>query len=223
MDKYKEIILGYTAIGYIRECLSYGLTLSKYISESVDLDTGQVMTAFPEDANLRTIYKLEYGGILPTLPESEWHRVTGKDGSESIIVPKYPFTSYVVFTIRSFLESDTERICIFEDAVARPNDSALKRRKSHFVTLQDEVYDLLTKRESSDRDIEQAIKETGYDHPPLICAMTSLPCEEHGFLARQEITSEILRVLAERTEKIIVGAYDGEGYLIWHRQSPLPE
>jgi hypothetical protein len=42
--------------------------------------------------------------------------------------------------------------------------------------------------------------------------------DEAGFSDEaREITSVKLRVLAERTQKIIVGAYDGEGYLIWSK------
>ena len=217
MNKYREIVLEPRAIKYIRECLGYGLTLSRYILENLDLDTGQVITAFPEDANLETIDRYEYGGILPTAPESEWRRVTGKDGRRFIMVPKYPFVSYPVSIIRSFLESDTGQICIFEEAMHKPSDPALQRRKSHFVTLQDEVYHLLTGREYSDKDIEQTIKEVGYDHPPLIGALASLPSAEDTSSIKKRITSDILIVLAKRTEKIIVGAYDGEGYLIWHK------
>ena len=54
-------------------------------------------------------------------------------------------------------------------------------------------------------------------YPGLIGVMTSLPEGHYLALEKKKITSEELKLLAERAEKIIVGAYDGEGYLIWSK------
>ncbi|UCH51780.1 MAG: hypothetical protein JSV54_03235 [Chloroflexota bacterium] len=218
MKEYKEIVLGAAALKYIRGHLTHGLTLSKYILEYLDLETGQCATALPEEANLEKINDFESGWIIPPPPESKWHRLTPEDGVPSILIPVNTLHSYLFDTIRSFLEASPEHICISENAAAHPSAPWLQRRKSHIVTFQKEVYTFLLGGQRSNDEIKVAIygAETAWH---LIGAMTSLPDDKYILSDGQKINSDILKTLAARTEKIFVSAYDGEAYIIWHNKS----
>jgi hypothetical protein len=52
--------------------------------------------------------------------------------------------------------------------------------------------------------------------PIFIGFMTSIDPNIQKYIGcKQYIKEEILTIMADRAEKIFVGAYDGEGYLIW--------
>ena len=92
MQEYKQIILGEVALYYVKKHLSHGLTLTKYVRVNVDLDAGQVIVGFPENANLKEINNFESGGFLPTAPEEDWVHL-GRDGKKSTMVYRYFITS----------------------------------------------------------------------------------------------------------------------------------
>ena len=218
MGKYKEIALTEPkAVAYIREHLGYGHTLSSYFLEKVDLQTGYVTTGLPGNANLEKVYNFKYGGILPTAPESEWRRVIGKDGRKFVMVPTPRFFSYTVEIISSFLKGGAGRICILENATNKPTDPVLQKYQSIIWTHQDEIYHILGREDYSNKEIEKIINEAEALWT-FVGFMTYMPSKEFLISSRYEIPLEELKALAERTEKVIVGAYDGEGYLIWHRK-----
>jgi hypothetical protein len=206
MDNYNEFILGPKAIEYIQMGLAAGLTLSKHTLERIKLDNGVVMTALPKNTNLEFLDRFEYGGILPKTPESEWHRVTAGIEEQAINNIKY------------YLQSRKKRLCIFEDIISIPTDPFVKDNMSRISTFQNEVYIVLSGKKSNS-EIQQALREAEMTpYPPLIGIMTSLPQDISAFPISQEITDDLLIVLAQRTEKIVIGAWDWEGYLIWHKE-----
>ena len=111
---------------------------------------------------------------------------------------------------------------MLDGSVSQPGDLALQRPRTPFATLEEGVYVPLMGREQSDSEIKRPTSELKYGYPPLVGAVTSLT-GDHAFLENHKLTSGILRNLAERTEEIAIRACDGKGYLIWQRQSPLPE
>ncbi len=216
MSAKREINLAPSAIGYVRDALADGLTLSKHMLAELDVSAGRVTTGVPEDANMEFIERFQYGGLLPPPPEAEWRRGVGKDGRGFIIMPQRSYTGYVVSTVRSFLEGATHRLCILENGVFRASDPFIQRGRPNVVTVQEEVYHLLVGSGHPDETVGRVIREAGFGFPPPVGALTSLPVG-HPFFDEGHIASEDLRTMAARTEKIVVGAYDGEGYLIWHR------
>jgi hypothetical protein len=216
LRKNKRIILGPKAIEYVRKRLARGHALSRHVLEKVDLGHGQVTTALPRNADLEKLWNFEEG-ILPSPPQSEWRRFTSKNGHGTVMIPKPQFSSYAIKTIQSFLLSGTGRLCVFENALAEPDDLVLQRYKSRMVTFQDEVYHLIVAGNDSDTDIEQAISEAG-SSLDLNGVLTSLPGDEAKLSARREITPDMLSIMAQRVDKILFRAWDGEAFLVWNRR-----
>jgi len=50
---------------------------------------------------------------------------------------------------------------------------------------------------------------------PTIAYLTSLPIDELPLEPGSDQPFEVVKALAHRTEAVIVGAYDEEGWLVW--------
>ena len=139
-----------------------------------------------------------------------------EDNSKMTMVPVPQTDEILVRIIEDYLDGDGGRVCVFEDSVARPPDPWLRvSKRSAWKNFEDEVYYFLTSRDSSFSKIGQAIKDANRVYPPLIGAMMKMSeIQTFGF-GKMTMTLKILKELARATDKIIIGAYDGEGYLIW--------
>jgi hypothetical protein len=218
MNAYKEITLGPEAIDYIRKCLRDGNTLASYLLQKLNLDRGRVVTFLSSEVTAEVAKQFTTGGKLPLPPKSQW-RYTEGESSKWRMVPIPDTDSCLVTIIEAFLSAEEKRVCIFEDALSRPHDPILSRSVARLLTFNDEVYHFLSGRDVESSKIRQTIRQAK-SIPLFIGAMTFIPEESSFSYKARKMTiasDELLRVLAERTEKIVVGAYDGEGYLIWNR------
>jgi hypothetical protein len=217
MDRlnFKEHKFGLEGTKYVKECLSHGKTLAQNILNSLNLDAGYVVTLLPSDTDPEAAVDFEHG-VLPLPPESEWHDSLAENGSKSVWVPIHNMNFYVESIVEAFLHAKEGHVCIIEENLARAGDPALSSRKIRPLIFDSEVYYLLRGKWVKRTEIEEAIKQS-HTIPYFIGALTFLPkginfLKSDGFLAIEEI-----KILAENAQKIFVGAYDGEGYLIWHR------
>jgi hypothetical protein len=223
-DALSEIRLGPEAIEYIKDRLAQGKTLASLLLERRDLDGGEVVTFLPSNADLERISNFSQGGVLPTPPPETHQHYTTPDGTKTVLVPVPGTSSHLVTTIQEFLKQGEGRICLFESAVARPTDGFLSSPNAQdlrVLTFEENVYYFLTE---DDLDREKINKTVSYAISYLVIGVFAQLSKEDQFLpieqqiTRGEITLDDLKLLAERTEKIIVGAYDGEGYLIWRER-----
>jgi|GEM_PF-1123840 len=221
-DAYREITLGPEAVDYIRDRLAEGKTLAKFLLTRGDLDKGRVTTFLPSDADLSKINNFSRGGVLPTPPPETHHHYTTANGTRTLMVPVPGTSTHLAAMIQAFLKQGDARICLFESAVAKPTDGFLSTPDAKdlcVLTLDEDVYFLL--KENDDREmIDKTLRYTKSFRVLGVLVHLS----EDKFLdedsVRKELTLDELKVLAEDTEQIVVGAYDGEGYLIWSRNGP---
>ncbi len=121
--------------------------------------------------------------------------------------------------IRVFLKAGNLNACVFEDWSVKAGDPNLSSSKSHILTFHGEVYYVLFGGDVEDSRIETTVAEARR-LPVSFGVMTSVPDEASNVNMKAGLDCDLLRSLAERTERIVVGAYDGESYLIWYRLSP---
>lgn len=219
MTTYNRIRLAPEAIEYIKDRLADGKTLARFLLEKRDLNRGEVVTFLPPYANLERIGNFSWGGVLPTPPSETHQHYTTPDGTKTVMVPVPNTRPHLVWMIQEFLKQGEGQLCLFESAVASPTYGFLASPDAQdlrVLTFEDDVYYLLTEDDLDLRRIEKTVRyATSY---LVIGVLARLPQEEN-FLpvksTRATIVRSELELLAQRTEKIIVGAYDGEGYLIW--------
>lgn len=223
MNIYREINLGIEGIEYIRHCLSDGKTLSKYLLQCLNLTEGRVITFLPKDISDEGAIEFSDGKLEE--PPRDTHRIyTAEDGTSRRMVPKPNVDFWLVEVIQTYLSAGENRCCIFENALAESADPWLLKAKSKILTLDSEVYHFLSRGDAEPAKIGQTIKEARSTYPPLVGALAST-CKQgknvrgfsHESQTIQKISTDELRFLAENNEKIIVGAYDGEGYVIWSK------
>lgn len=218
-EAYKEITLGPEAIDYITGRLAEGKTLAKFLLDRADLNKGRVTTFLPSSVDLSKINHFSRGGVLPTPPPETHRQNTTPDGTRTVMVPTPDTSTHLAAMIQEFLEQGDARICLFESAVAKPTDGFLSTANAkdlRVLTLQENVYYLLKQQD----DREKIEKTLRYAKSFRVLGVL-VHLSKDKFLdedsVRKELTLDELKVLAEETEEIIIGAYDSEGYLIWRR------
>jgi len=214
---YEEVVLGVEGVHYIVECLKEGRTLAQYLL-SRELGFGSVQTLLPPGVDQDTLTSFRVGGKFPTPPQSTWRSLEG--GGYAVPIPNA--NACLAKIIKSFLADSNQNICIFENALAGANDPYLTTLTSTICTYKDEVYHLLTSKDATATNcrIETTIEEAT-SIPIFIGALTSWQREPLELLPpRIQLTEDSLSQLALQAKHIVIGAYDGESYLIWTEQTP---
>jgi hypothetical protein len=103
MSAYQAVSLPAEAHRYIRECLEEGNSLAKHLLTQLDLERGRVVAFLPPDVDQEAAKQFRHGGIASA------------KASESCLVA----------LIHTFLSAGEGCLCIFENALARPNDPIL--------------------------------------------------------------------------------------------------
>jgi len=211
MSEYTVFTFGSEAIAYIQDYLkNFGKSLANLVLEKIDLKAGNATTAIPEKRNLYYIDCFDDGGFLLDTPEPKLAIY-----DEIFYDPAPEVDSHAVDTIKDFLNIGSARICVFVDHDMRPTDPLMGNLSTHWESFGDEVYHLLIGTGHTNEKIRDTMSWA--EGIWSICVLTSLPSKDHNFFTDNKLTKEVIETMAERTEKLIFLAYDGEGYLIWHR------
>lgn len=213
---YTEARLGQAAGQFMKECLASGNTLARLVLETLRLEQSEITTFLPLGTAPESVQDFGSGGKLPAPPSSEWKYAQA--GNESLRMVPVPNTDAELGAkIKEYLLSGNNRVCVLEDALKKPSDPVLSALTTKYATYGSEVYHLLLQEHAQDDSIFTAMK-SAKSIPTFIGVMTS--CARPRELATTgEISVDELRELAKRAEIVFVGAYDGEGYLLWRRRS----
>lgn len=203
MIDFKELALGIEALDHVKYVLKHGKTLSSCILKCCNIDSGKVTTYLPVDVSEEEAKKFKYGGKVRISPEHN--------------APIHSTTEYLVKVIQTFLNNGDNNLCIFEDATSIPSDPRISLKDTRILIFNNEVYYVLFKKDAKSKEkIDNTIWDSD-SHWHFVCVMTSIAREIVFFRNNINISKINLKSLAKRTEKIAIGSYDGEGYLIWNK------
>lgn len=215
MSVLKEVKLGNEGRDFIRKRLAKGKTLSRFLLQYCDLRNGEVVTYLPGDISDEEARRFSTGGKL-RVPQGSTERVLASDGTWLTIERKLNTDTHLAGIIRDFLGKN-QPLCLFEDAKSRPTDPGIQREDGRIKILDDEVYFALGKRDAvNEEKIARTIKDA-YSIWHFLCVMSSLPEKVLLSVRGRSLTEDDVKALAEGAERIAVGAYDGEGYLVWDK------
>lgn len=212
MKKLKKYIFGFEAIEYIRYILEGGKTLSSYLLQNHDLDKGKVIACLPEGVSDKEAKEFEVGGKLNVPPQSMKYK------PRTIAYPIPNTDSYLAGIVQSFLITKERRLCILEDATRRPDDPIITPVDDLMFAVENEVYYMLSVKEAENKEKVARTINVANSLWHFVCVMTSFPKGGTLLSDVKNIKVNDLKILADRAEKIAIGAYDGEGYLIWERK-----
>jgi hypothetical protein len=216
MTELKKIRLGVEALGYIKAHLLRGGRLSHCLLELVDLHRGSVLTYLPGTVTDADAQDFSSGGKVSTPGNSgaRFH-VKGADGTTWTMVPTADSDEVLARIVHKYLETGADRVCILENAVARPGDPSLKSTEQILV-FNNEVLHWL----SSDKDLSTILNTIHRARSwRFVCVMTLAKDLPMPPAPGQELSDAHLRCVAAQAEALAVDAYDGEGYLIWSRST----
>lgn len=208
MSSYERHYLGSDAITFMRECLVQGHTLGNLLLNR-QLDKGVIFAPVPLTLQPDNVKNFRHGPLFPTTLAN----VESWDQDEYRVVP-VPTTNHILEQlVQTYLAENHRRVCILEDALATPSDSYLNTLDVKIGTLNNEVYYILLSN-ASRREVRITLKQAVNPHPGLIAMITTM--SGYDFQVRRgAFTTQMLNDLSQRADTIIVGAYHGEGYMVW--------
>lgn len=165
-----------------------GLTLGRLVVGLVERSKGRVVTCQPRDTDPQRLTQLEYGGIDQ---DAAW--------------------DWLVDTIAAHMSADERHITVFENYHARPFYPYVTRFTSRVVVYGEEMYHVLTQSGFGFTQIEPATRDASSRHQ--VVHLTSAP-PRFGPRSRSFCLRD-LDNMARHTRRIIVGAYDEEGFVMW--------
>lgn len=198
MPASQTVSLGEDALRFVEDKLKEGLSLSQLVHHRLELRSGSLQAFLPLDADISSVQNR-------SAEDFRWGGVTKTGGSLEIL------TSFV----SSYLNSLPDSICIFEYANARSTDLLLQCEKPGVLTFGLEVYYAATQHDGSSDVISAVINDTDslWTHVGFLAVAPGHITNGHSAV----LALEDLESIADGVEHIIVGAFDGEGYLIWSK------
>ena len=194
--EYEEVIIpDDIAIPFLEDYLVYGHELDKGVLRRIDIKNGTVSSFLPS-------------GFIPNVRNMREGGVSSRETS----------ISRVILMIAEFLEKGQRPVCILEDALFGPEDGHMEG--TCMVSLNEEVYYYVTKNESSLKTIKDTLTEAEQPNY-FVGVLAEVPPDLPFPRPEGIITPEDIEIIVRGTKKLIVGAYDGEGYLIWTGREPL--
>jgi len=214
-----EISLGKEAIIWVNKTLTQGKTLAKYLLESLELSAGRVITFLPPEANIERAKTEFEWSVMPLAPKSEWVWLEKTpDGKEPVAIPVHTTDQPQITIIQEFLKDNDKHLCIFEDMMMCSTDRLASKQTHPVWTYGKEVYHVVFGGKTCSVDeLRKVIRSSSSAWQHFIGIMTSWHNSVYDQPLRKEFTALELKTLAERTEKLLIGAYDNEGYLIWSK------
>jgi hypothetical protein len=199
------------ATNYMKRVLTQGHTLAKFLLQSVKPQVGTIVILSPSP--LDSSQALEFdSGHFPQEPVSA--TIGGLPGAISPIADS---DDQLASLIGQLLEAP-DAVCLLENSVASAGDPWLQRAKSCVVTREREVFHVLFSEDNTEDKIAEAILEAR-GIPVFIGALGRLTSETAKSISTQKAVAAVaLESVAETARLVFVGAYDGEGYVLWARE-----
>ena len=223
-NDYKDIINEYyhivdvtdAGIEYFHTTLMYGRILSKLVINFISLDEGNIKTFVERNLERNSLTQFSHKLLTPNMPEKI--RDLPNDNFKWPLIPVMDF--FVIPIIQKYLAENNRNIFILEDSESSPagwlNPPVWIPNVPSFFTFDTkDVYFFAEKREKVTVASMREIFSIGTTSWSTRAFLTSLPPSIQMLKNHQSVNMQTLKYFARHVQKIIVSAYDGEGYLVW--------
>lgn len=191
----KRVKLKEDSIEYIQQQLSIGGILSSQLMK-LNLYKGSIFTFFPSTFFPHT--SIDFSESLEFL--------TGEKISKE-------FEALVSDFIVNNLSINKRKLAIFE-TMWNINDPIVGKRALQYFSIKGRKYDYLQGGNDTKSIINYINDARGY---PTVISIIETGHEYLDIKDKSKFKEENLSELADRTEVLIIGAFDGEGYLLWQK------
>jgi len=217
-DGLQEFSLGGEAIEYIVESLRSCNELSAMLLETFKFESGTVVTYVPVGTADPGLKDLRTGGILRAQTPTE-ALAESAEGEPTYVSAIPNLDNFLASLVIAHLRSQQSAICLFENHLARLGDPWLGRTRLHTLAAGKTVCHYLIPEDYLDAElVDLTIKKSRSIRPPLVGVLARL---NEGVTTAEvgNLNQHRIRTVLERTEMVIVGAYDGESFIIWRPAS----
>jgi len=193
---------------YVKKSLDEANTLSSILIKLINFKEGQFFTLLPVDANLERLYSFETGIVLTQNPIKEYV-VNGQKATYSVIPT---IRDELADLIVNEINQKDHLCCIIDDVIREVSDKKhIALYDTNGLIYQNEIYYLFTKY-NLDRNliIEGLNYSNAFWHSLGVLTETPL-----ANIAKFSLTSDKLQEIVNKIKLIMVGTYDGEGYIFW--------
>ncbi|MEO6391375.1 MAG: hypothetical protein ABIP75_05940 [Pyrinomonadaceae bacterium] len=217
MVKIEELRLFGIADEYFQQYLDDGGSLSKILARSLPLESGSISALLPEGFDQSAVHSLDTGGIIP-VPDEVMAKESRRLESGGIMVPKLDTREELEIIVRKFLQENKDGIVVFEDQTSEPTDPWLKNSGTRIFSYDQEVFHYLVPK---DCDFPERINKTisaagGWRFVGTLVLKDEISSKLQTTSAIA--TREDLERIAASISAVVVGAFDGESFLIWRPQ-----
>lgn len=200
------------ARNYVRDRLEGVNILSNCILAQLDFSLGDFFTLLLPDSNLGRIYEFEAGMVLPQNPDVDY-AISGKVATYNPIANIKENFSLLIY---NYLESHQGFCCIFDDVLRTKNslNSGLLQAANVIYDFNDEIYYLISSKTIDEEVINECVRESeSFWHS--LGVISDVQFDGNKDL---QLNEELFMSICLKAEMFFVGAYDGEGYVIWERR-----
>jgi hypothetical protein len=206
----KKYTLDYTpSWEYVLDNLKNVNTLSDQLISILDFKNGHFFTLLPDDANFNLIYNFKEGMILPQFPKQEMI----SDGQKATysLIPN--IRNELVELLLKEIKLDKKSYYIIDKVTGTAgNNYNIHYQECHPLFHKDEVYFLLGTNNISINVLSKCLSASiSFWHS--LCVLTKSEMKN----VKQDFTIEKIREVCQNVELVIIGAYDGEGYIFWEK------
>lgn len=189
----EKVKLGTEAVIFLRNELEQGQRFSEYVLK-LSLEKGEMITFLPKGTGSE---------FLKDFGESMRYS-TG----ENVTIEVEKLISDFIL---AYLMIDEKKIVVFE-TLWEINKYQINNKPCSYFTYHNKKYDFITNIKKGNNTINECISDAQGYPTVFICTTTSSDMPIPIF---KEIEDEFIQKMANNTEHIIIGAFDGEGYMIW--------
>lgn len=208
---YKYQLTFDSAWKYIHDDLDDVNMLSKELLNLLNFKNGNFFTLLPNNANLERINEFKWGGILQSNPIQEY-TINGNTAYYSI---KNSITDQLIPTILNEIKSNNQLSCFLDNVSGSSNENYyIYFSDINPLFYQEEVYFFITRNNISIELILKCLRRS-FSFWHSLCVFTK--ANLNGLY--KTITLEKIKEICLKTELVMIGAYDGEGYVFWEKSN----
>jgi len=181
-------------------------SLAAAVRTATDFSMGNVVTWLPPGGQIPAGFVR--GGLFPEPEKAEW-----RYGSEGVAKPVPTTVDAIATEIETFISEHSHRLCLLANENIDPGDQVAALYQDT-IAYKNELYHLILKGTSRCR-IANTIK-LAKSVPVFMGVLSSTTLAPE--IGDGTISEFSFREVATRTEGVIVGAFDGEGFLLWRKK-----
>ncbi len=186
---------------YVSDCLAKGHLISKILLGTGGLFKAPAFTYLTEETPEEKIYKFYNGGVVTPLPLKTVN-------NSGILMSRVHNTNDELADLIIELVESENCICVFEEYYFQATDAVFQNRIGSFFTIESKVYYLISKNNNSKANVKKIIMHA--NNPECFVGIIS----RTKFNLKNHFDAEGLKEIVKMAYCAIVGAYDGESFIV---------